>query len=756
LGSIISVENRLSALKAAVAVARKAGDLEQRLVDSQKRASDDEAACEREFLRLGRFSGTMESLSTIAMPVPETLDTFERQLNELSEKIRDFGRKQKEIEEEQTRVEQDLRALLLTSDVPTVSELEESRTARNTGWSLIKRKYIENSDVEKDIAEFAPDSDLPALYEQKVDVADHISDLLRSAADQVVKRADIEAKIENLKSRLSAITEEARNANEHKEAHQKEWDAIWEPLGIDPGTPREMKQWLLRVDTLLANVQKANTVSDDTKRLAEDYKALKEAISLQISRFDDSIDLSGMNLEAMISLCEQRIEREEADIERKRQLEHSLADTAIRIKRARNELQSIEGEQANWAKEWVQAIDGLGLRPASHPEQATEAFDQLLAFFDRFDKSEELRRRIYGIDQVSKRFETKVFEFAGSIDFRIDGQEASTIALRLNRDLNEAREARARLREIETQGKEIREEIRDADITMRTAQEQLVSLRDQACVETDGELESAGESSRKKRELQQKLASLDQELTRTGDGLSVQELENEAGELDIDEIEGELERVSSVLKDLHVKRDTLRDQKQTIQNEIEAKDGSAVAANASAEAQQHLATLTSRVEEYLRLKVAALILEQRIEEYRKKNQAPVLARAGELFSRLTLGSFAHLRDELDTGGRPILLGVRPNNVEVSVDGMSDGTRDQLYLSLRLATLEQHLSKGEPMPFIVDDILIGFDDDRTKVCLEILSELTHNTQVLLFTHHRQVLELAGDLEAKAGICTHELV
>ena len=162
------------------------------------------------------------------------------------------------------------------------------------------------------------------------------------------------------------------------------------------------------------------------------------------------------------------------------------------------------------------------------------------------------------------------------------------------------------------------------------------------------------------------------------------------------------------------------------------------------------------VEKYLRLQIAALILEQRIEDYRKQNQAPVLARAGELFSKLTFGSFANLRDELDKSGKPILLGVRPNNVEVSVNGMSDGTRDQLYLSLRLATLEQHLSKGEPMPFVVDDILIGFDDNRTRVCLEVLSELAASTQVLLFTHHRRVLELAGALEAKAGIFTHELV
>ena len=139
----------------------------------------------------------------------------------------------------------------------------------------------------------------------------------------------------------------------------------------------------------------------------------------------------------------------------------------------------------------------------------------------------------------------------------------------------------------------------------------------------------------------------------------------------------------------------------------------------------------------------------------EKNEAPVLARAGQLFSRLTLGSYANLRDELDENGNPILLGVRPNDAEVSVGGMSDGTRDQLYLSLRLATLEQHLSKGEPMPFVVDDILIGFDDHRTRICLAVLAELAVSTQVLLFTHHRRFLELAGELEVQAGIFTHEL-
>ena len=745
----------LSELKATIASARKAGDVEQRLGDLQKRAANEKSVCENEFAKLGRFTGPVESLLKVAMPVSETLDTFEKESDALSDKTRECGRRQREIKEEKKQTEQELKALLLTSDVPTISELEESRNVRNTGWSLIKRKYIEKADVEKDIREFASESELPTLYEQKVDNADHVSDRLRLAADQVVKRAGLEVKLENLKSRLDDIADEMNTANETQAAHRKRWDAIWEPLGIAAGTPREMKQWILRVEKLVKTVQSANAVAGDEQTLVEQLKRLKNEVSIQITTFDESTAQQEMNLESMISLCEQRVEREEGTRERTRELEKSLGDAGIRLKRTREELKTIEDEESNWLREWGQAIEGLGLEADVHPEHATETFDHLLAFFDKFDKSEDLRKRIYGMDLVEEKFNQKVFELADGIGFQRDGQEAATIAAQLHRDLNDAREAGAKLQKIEAQLKEKKGEIEETHITIRAAKEQLASLREQAGVETNDDLIAAGETSRNKRELQQKLARIEEELNRNGDGLSIEELEKEADESEVDAIEGELKKISGELKDLQDKRDSLRDWRQTLQSEIKAKDGSAAAANASQEAEEHFTTMVSSAEQYLRLRIAALVLEQRIEDYRKKNQAPVLARAGELFSKLTLGSYANLRDELDESGKPILLGVRPNDEEVPVEGMSDGARDQLYLALRLATLEQHLSKGEPIPFVVDDILIGFDDERTRVCLEVLAELAAHTQVLLFTHHRRVLELAKSIDAKAGIYTHVL-
>ena len=126
-----------------------------------------------------------------------------------------------------------------------------------------------------------------------------------------------------------------------------------------------------------------------------------------------------------------------------------------------------------------------------------------------------------------------------------------------------------------------------------------------------------------------------------------------------------------------------------------------------------------------------------------------------MFTQLTLGAYLRLRDEVDDAGKPILKGVRPSHAEVAVEQMSEGTRAQLYLALRLATLEQQMQTSEPLPFIVDDILIGFDDHRTRVGLEVLAEVAQQTQVLLFTHHRRVVDLAGDLNAPAGIFTHSL-
>jgi uncharacterized protein YhaN len=73
--------------------------------------------------------------------------------------------------------------------------------------------------------------------------------------------------------------------------------------------------------------------------------------------------------------------------------------------------------------------------------------------------------------------------------------------------------------------------------------------------------------------------------------------------------------------------------------------------------------------------------------------------------------------------------------------MSDGTTDQLYFALRIAAIEDYLDHAEPMPFIADDLFINFDDKRAAAGFRVLNELGKKTQVLFFTHHEHLLDVA---------------
>jgi uncharacterized protein YhaN len=84
---------------------------------------------------------------------------------------------------------------------------------------------------------------------------------------------------------------------------------------------------------------------------------------------------------------------------------------------------------------------------------------------------------------------------------------------------------------------------------------------------------------------------------------------------------------------------------------------------------------------------------------------------------------------------------------VAIDGLSEGTRDQLYLSLRLAALDMHLGQAHVLPFIADDLFINFDDRRSVAGLRALGELSRKTQVLFLTHNDHILPMVAEVFGK---------
>jgi uncharacterized protein YhaN len=90
-----------------------------------------------------------------------------------------------------------------------------------------------------------------------------------------------------------------------------------------------------------------------------------------------------------------------------------------------------------------------------------------------------------------------------------------------------------------------------------------------------------------------------------------------------------------------------------------------------------------------------------------------------------------------------------------VEGLNEAARYHLYLALRLASLERYLEHAEPLPLVLDDVLIHFDEEGTRAALGVLGALATRVQVLLFTHHRHNLDLAERAAPAGSLFVHEL-
>lgn len=184
------------------------------------------------------------------------------------------------------------------------------------------------------------------------------------------------------------------------------------------------------------------------------------------------------------------------------------------------------------------------------------------------------------------------------------------------------------------------------------------------------------------------------------------------------------------------------------ENELAKATGSALAADDEAEVQELIAEVGEAAGDFLRVAFAAELLGQAAERYRQKHQNPIVRRTGELLRRLTGGSFSGVVIDEEESGRSVIKGVRRESEPgIGVLGMSDGVRDQLFLAIRLAALEEQLKGREPLPFVIDDILINLSDARAAATLDVLGEVATRTQVLLFTHHTRVVELAQALTGR---------
>lgn len=541
-----------------------------------------------------------------------------------------------------------------------------------------------------------PESVLFDAYENAVRQADEIADRLRREADRVQLQARLSADRDQRASEVEALDAQLVSLVEETGRAEAAWKDLWRPCVIDPLPPREMHPgWTSRFE-----------------RLRDRAEAVREA---------------------------------------RRRAEARLAAAQ------RDEEATLDALES-WSGSWAEAIRGLGLGGDALPAEVNQLVDSLRRISEARRDAEKIDRRMGGIDRDLETFRADIRALVVELVPDRPGQTSQPpdqAAVHLHGLLQDARRQADRRKTLEARIAKLESQVREAGATRQAMEERLAELRREAGCEDDAGLEEAERKSAEVRDLQRELDRCERQLLEAGEGAALDDLEREAASVDADELPGRIEQLDREVEDLERQLGDLREELGRASQELDRRTGGDAAARAAEQAAEALARARDGVDRYVRLRLAGTLLRRRIERYRAENQAPLLRRAGELFATLTLGSFAGLQTDFDDRDEPVLVGVRSEGRPVRVEGMSEGVRDQLYLALRIATLEKYLAYNEPLPFVVDDILITFDDRRSEAALKVLAELSKSTQVILFTHHERLRDLAGALRNGAGVFVREL-
>ena len=705
--------------------ARRLGDpdAQSEALASERQRLD--AALEATLAGMGPWRQPIDRLQ--AMLVPET-----SQVDALRVQQHDDGRalqaRQEALQKKIQDIQQQEQALLqLVRHHQPVSreDVAQARQQRDDDWQAIK----------------ADPATLPAragAFEARMHEADTLADARLERAQHEADRQSYANQLEKLKLERIGIESDIQAIETRMARRLADWQAQAAACGL-PDLPLDAAPtWLKRHQDALELLARRQTAEHQLQTLHQRVEALRQALTERLAlpattRLDDALRQARERLETAQRIAGQRST-----------LETQIQDTQRRLVPLQTALTQAESQWQEWQQAWQAALAEAGHDDTLPVEQLEirlarmQDIQTLLAQMDslRADDIEPLQS---ALDSWIRHARTLADQLMPDAPADISPQD---IALALAGRLKTAHQDEAehdRLQQQQARNRQALEAARQQQIQVDAL---LQPLRLAAGIDDLALLGPAIARSEERQQIEHEIRRIETALREAGDGHPIESLRTEAASIEPDQLQVELNRLGTEAGQVVEDISHLGARHGQLKAAFDALNGSDAAARAAARQQEAAAGMAEAAERYLRLKTAARLLQWSMERFRQTRQGPMLARASEIFQALTLGSFSRLLVDADSHDSPRLVSIRTDgNKPVEVPGLSEGTRDQLYLALRLAALDQQASQGSRMPLIADDLFINFDDRRTEAGLQVLGEVSRRMQVILLTHHDHLVPLA---------------
>ncbi len=730
------------------------GELTRRKSELHQQAEGIEIA----LAQLSGWSGSLQTLERLAVPALAVVEQQEQEERDCRNQLSEVEKSLRKLSQEILEFEGKLTALDRGGEIPTESSLNEVRSARNQALQAMLQLMSSGS--------IQPDADEVRQLIVSITAADQLVDRMRRDADLVAQKMLLQDELERRRRQQELDEQRRTDLMTQQQALQEKWILAWSAVGVTPGSPAAMREWLRKQADLLAR--------SETLRQAQSELQLQErSQSLAVRQLLQALEATGVDelssaktIEQARALAQSRLE----ELQSQASAVRTLRDQAETLRKAENVARQDETQARQelnaWRQEWTEQMQRLHLPENTTPNAAVEELDQLKVFFDHKKEAASLQTRVADMTAFISQFEGDLQRVTQALGVEIGDEPVDGIVLNLQKQVRDAALVDDQQKEQRRQLQKLKDKLSESERDCQRAKEMLDALCREAGCSQPGELPAIEQAADERKSLEQVRDTLEESLSQYSGGKSIGEFVSNLKTENVDLLNSGVQADEAELRELRHARDEVVQTMRVEELKLQEMAGGDRAAQLNQEAECLVAEIGDQIRQVAVLRVSELILRNGMERHREQNQGPILTRGRELFRDLTAGRFVDLVADLEDR-KPVLYGIRAESQErVEVTAMSEGTQDQLFLALRLASVEHWLDRHDPVPFIVDDVLMTFDDARSVAALQVLTRLAARTQVIYFTHHQHLVDLARhhlsksdlvvwELEAKNGVTQNSL-
>lgn len=726
------------------------GDPEARAQQLEDEVTSSETKLDTEALSLKMAS--TESVTKTTAPLDAELHSYKSEDEELRRRTHLIRESIENIEDDLADLQAEIKGLEVRGDVPTKEAVAGEREKRDTLWIGIRRHFMPKP------GEFVPAEQPPTAegFEHAVTSADSAADGLFADAERATRYAEFRVRESQMQRALEL--EKARAASvskEHEELAQR-WTGLLARHGLPSLTITEAPQWLSKRDAFLQRFEASQSRQQEAERnrsrvleirtrLAEIYRLMSLPAPTPSERLSETLSRARTIAKRY---AEQLTERQLKKTQR------SNAEATLKHAEAAESTSRVQLDA--WNSNWSEAMATIRLTGDASEDEATarlEQFSELKQAHDALERFRiEQRNAQIQIDDYQSRL-TETWNRVYNQSLPSEGRSHDILSGEIYRELTFSRTQQEKKNTLTKQIADDQIVIEEARQAAEEATAIIKRLLLQAGCSTLDNLELIEEKSAQRTALEAEVRNIESRLIKSS-GLPLAEALKQAKNEDPDAIADALNQNARLSEENAAQVQQRHEDYLAARRAFEKMDGSAVAANAQQKMAQHASHIAERGADYAVSRIASAVLSQVIDAYQKRNQGPLIEWASQRFSVITGGRYTGIVIDFDEE-RQILKAVRADGKRLSVDELSTGRRDQLFLALRLAAIEQHLENGEPLPVIVDDILIQFDDEAAAATFKVLADLSQRTQVLFLTHHEHLLDVAQSAIGRDAYQPHRL-